>query len=86
MNQDPIRDLQAKINSQKLLITEIHKNENNSIELTMNGHFEITKLLIQSHVKHEMLEKDLPILISVSIKSISKKIHQILMDFQAANS
>ncbi|MEY3647024.1 MAG: hypothetical protein RL127_1732 [Bacteroidota bacterium] len=86
MKQDPILDLQAKINSQKQLITEIHKNENNSIELTMNGHFEITKLLIQSHVKHEMLEKDLPILISVSIKSISKKIHQILMDFQAANS
>jgi hypothetical protein len=86
MNQDPIRDLQAKINSQKQLITEIHKNENNSIELTMNGHFEITKLFIQSHVEHEILEKDLPILISVSIKSISKKIHQILMDFQAANS
>ncbi len=86
MKQDPILDLQAKINSQKQLITEIHKNENNSIELTMNGHFEITKLFIQSHVKHEMLEKDLPILISVSIKSISKKIHQILMDFQAANS
>lgn len=86
MNQDPIRDLQAKINCQKQLITEIHKNESHSIELTMNGHFEITKLFIQSHVKHEMLEKDLPILISISIKSISKKIHQILMDFQAANS
>lgn len=86
MTQDPIRDLQAKINSQKQLITEMHKNESHSIELTMNGHFEITKLYIQSHVSHKILEKELPILISNSIKSISKKIHQVLMDFQAANS
>lgn len=86
MNQDPIRALQAKINAQKELITEIHNNESHSIELTMNGHFEITKLYIQSHVAHKTLEEDLPILISNSIKSISQKIHQILVDHQAANS
>ena len=86
MNQEPIRELQAKINLKKQLISEIHKTTNHSIELTINGHFEITKLYIQPHVDHETLEKDLPLLITSGIKSVSEKIHHVLMEFQAANS
>lgn len=86
MNQDPIRELQAKINHQKQLISETHTNTNQTIELTINGHFEITKLYILPEVAHETLAVDLPIVLTEGIKSVSEKIHEVLMEFQAANS
>ncbi len=86
MNQDPIRELQAKINYQKHLISETHTNKNQTIEITINGHFEITKLYIMPEVAHETLAMDLPCILTKGIKSVSEKIHQVLMDFQAANS
>jgi hypothetical protein len=85
MNQDPLSVLQAKINFQKELISEKHMNPSQTIELTINGHFEITKLDIQPQVAHETLMRELPKLVTAGIHSVSVKIHQVLMDMQAAN-
>jgi hypothetical protein len=85
MNPDSIRALQAKINFHKELISEKHMNPSQTIELTINGHFEITKLDIQPQVAHETLQTELPKLVTKSIQSVSEKIHQVLMDMQAAN-
>jgi hypothetical protein len=86
MNQDSIRELQVRVNSQKQKISEVHKNANQTIEITINGHFEITKMYIQKQVTLETIEKDLPLVITKGIKSVSEKIHHILVEFQAANS
>lgn len=86
MNQDPLHELKAKINRKKQLISEIHQNVTKTIIITINGHFEITKLIIQPNVAHKTIEEELPCLISNGIKSVSEKINRVLMEFQAANS
>ena len=86
MNQDPLRELKARIYSKKQLISEVHQNASKTITLTINGHFEITKLIIQPNVAHKTIEEELPCLITDGIKSVSEKINRVLMEFQAANS
>jgi DNA-binding protein YbaB len=86
MNQDPLRELKAKIHSKKQLISEVHQNVSKTIAISINGHFEITKLIIQPNVAHKTIEEELPCLITDGIKSVSEKINEVLMEFQAANS
>jgi DNA-binding protein YbaB len=86
MNQDPLRELKAKIYRKKQLISEVHQNVSKTIAISINGHFEITKLIIQPNVAHKTIEEELPCLITDGIKSVSEKINQVLMEFQAANS
>jgi hypothetical protein len=86
MNQDPLRELQARIKNKKQLISEVHQNVTKTILLTINGHFEITKPIIQPNVALKTIEEELPCLITDGIKSVSEKINRVLMEFQAANS
>ena len=86
MNQDPLRELQARINNKKQLISEVHQNASKTIAISINGHFEITKLNIQPNVALKSIEEELPCLITEGIKSVSEKINRVLREFQAANS